>query len=427
MHLSRRFFLKSTGAVAAYLGLTPFETLGSLPMLSVNKGKTIVVIFLRGGADGLNLVIPHGDAHYQRLRRNIGIGMPGTEQGALELDAMFGLHPRLAPLMPLFDDGSAVAAHAVGYANNTRSHFEEQDVWETGVIGNTVNSDGWLNRHLATSEGHGPVRAVAIGDALPRILHGKAPAYAVRGIDDLTLPDAPGLDAGAVSAALEHAYCTRPEAHRSNASDLLAGTAATTLDGIEQLRELVGDTYTPKVAYPNTTLGQRLMQVARLIKADVGLEVAEVDLGGWDTHAGQGAAYGAFANLAGQLAGAIAAFHADLEERMDDVVVVTLTDFGRTAAENGTGGTDHGWANCMFLVGGAVAAANAAAAGRGEARRVVTDWPGLAPEQLHQGRDLQHTTDFRDVLAELVGVHLGNPNLGTVLPEHTPKPVGLVV
>lgn len=427
MHLSRRFFLQSTGAVAAYLGLTPIEALGAVASTRVTKGKTIVVIFLRGGADGLNLVIPHGDPHYRRLRRSIAIAPPGTEQGVLDLDGMFGLHPRLAPLLPLFNEGSAVAAHAVGYANNTRSHFEEQDVWETGVIGNTVNSDGWLNRHLATSEGHGPVRAVAIGDALPRILHGKAPAYAVRGIDDLTLPDAPGLDAGRVSAALEHAYCTRPEAHRSAASDLLAGTAATTLDGIEQLSGLVGAAYTPKAAYPNTPLAQRLMQVARLIKADVGLEVAEVDLGGWDTHAGQGGAFGAFANLASQLAGGMAAFHADLDERMDDVVVVTLTDFGRTAAENGSGGTDHGWANCMLLAGGPVAAANAAAARGGDARKVVTTWPGLAPDQLNQGRDLKHTTDFRDVLAELVRVHLGNPNLGTVLPDHQVKDVGLVV
>jgi uncharacterized protein (DUF1501 family) len=429
MHLTRRYFMQTTGALAAYLGLSPLESLGaacSLKAPLVAKGKTLVVIFLRGGADGLNLVIPHGDEHYRRLRRSIAIAPPGSLEGAIDLDGRFGLHPRLAPLMPLFESGHAIGAHAVGYDKNTRSHFEEQDVWETGVIGNTINSDGWLNRHLATSEGHGPVRAVSIGATLPRILHGKAPAYALRGMDDLALPDTRGLDPARVSAALEHAYCTTPEAHRSAASDLLADTAATTLDGIEQLQGLAGAPYTPAAPYPNTQLAQKLMQVARLIKADVGLEVAEVDLDGWDTHAGQGAGAGAFANLAGELAGAIAAFTADLEGRMDDVVIVTLTDFGRTAAENGSGGTDHGWANCMLLAGGPVARGGAGLAQDGSPRRVVTDWPGLAPDQLHQGRDLRHTTDFRDVLAELVGVHLGNPNLGAILPDHQVRPVGLI-
>ena len=427
MHLTRRYFLRTTGAVAAYLGVTPLEAMARsiVPSrVTVDRGKTLVVIFLRGGADGLNLVVPYGDQHYRRLRRGIAIGAPGSgDAGAVDLDGMFGLHPRLGTMGPMFESGLAVAAHAVGYDKNTRSHFEEQDVWETGVIGNTVGSDGWLNRHLATSEGHGPVRAVSIGDALPRILHGKAPAYAVRGIDDLTLPPVPGLDPNAVTAALEHAYCTEPRGHASGARDLLAGTASTTLDGIEQLRGLVGDEYAPSAPYPQTGLAQKLMQVARLIKADVGLEVAEVDLGGWDTHAGQGGAYGTFANLAGELGDAIAAFGADLGDRMDDVVVVTLTDFGRTAAENGTGGTDHGWANCMLLAGGPVARANAAAGGR----RVAGAWPGLGPDQLHEGRDLRHTTDFRDVLGELVRVHLGNANLERVLPGHGFEEVGLVV
>jgi uncharacterized protein (DUF1501 family) len=429
MHLTRRFFMQTSGALAAYLGIAPAEALGATrwPSAShVTKGKTLVVIFLRGGADGLNLVIPHGDEHYRRLRRSIAIAQPGTPEGALDLDGKFGLHPRLAPLVPLFESGNAIAAHAVGYDKNTRSHFEEQDVWETGVVGNTVNSDGWLNRHLATSEGHGPVRAVSIGATLPRILHGKAPAYALRGMEDLALPDARGLDPARISAALEHAYCTSPDSHRSAASDLLADTAATTLDGIEQLQGLAGVPYSPRAAYPSTPLAEKLMQVARLIKADVGLEVAEVDLDGWDTHAGQGAAGGAFANLAGELAGAVGAFTADLEGRMDDVVVVTLTDFGRTAAENGSGGTDHGWANCMLIAGGPVARGSAVAVGGGPSRKVLTDWPGLAPDQLHDGRDLRHTTDFRDVLAELVGVHLGNPNLGAILPNHQVRPVGLI-
>lgn len=430
MHLTRRYFLQSTGAMSAYLGVAPFLMGGTqradAAKVTVKKNKTLVVIFLRGGADGLNLVVPYGDHNYYSLRRGLAIQPPGPNGGgAIDLDGHFGLHPRLEPLAPMFANGLAVAAHAVGYDKNTRSHFEEQDVWETGIVGNTVNSDGWVNRHLATSEGAG-IRAVSIGDRLPRIMHGKAPAYAIRGIEDLTIPDVKGEQLEKVAAALEHAYCSHPPEHYTAARDLLAHTTGATLDGMKQLAALSGDDYTPAAPYPETDIGQRLMQIARLIKAEAGLEVAEIDYGGWDTHQFQGGANGPFANLAGQLAEALAVFSRDLEDKMDDVVVVTLTDFGRTAAENGTGGTDHGWANCMFLMGGPVKRANEAAAEAGTARKVVSEWPGLGPEELHQGRDLLHTTDFRDVLSELVRVHLGNPNLEAVMPQHEFKPVGLV-
>ena len=198
MHLTRRYFLRSTGALGAYLGVAPLNLLAvtgsaAASPANVRRGKTLVVIFLRGGADGLNLVIPYGDPHYARLRRSLAIQPPGPGGNrGLDLDGYFALHPRFEPLAPMFQSGLAVAAHAVGYDQNTRSHFEEQDVWETGIIGNTVSSDGWVNRHLATSDGHGRIRAVAIGDNLPRILKGSAPAYAIRGIEDITLPDMPG-------------------------------------------------------------------------------------------------------------------------------------------------------------------------------------------------------------------------------------------
>lgn len=430
MELTRRYFIKSTGALAAYLGVAPLAAFAGglrIRRQPVAKGKTLVVIFLRGGADGLNLVVPFGDPHYRRLRPTIGLAGPAEAGGVLDLDGRFGLHPRLAPLKPLFDEDLAVAAHAVGYSRNTRSHFEEQDTWETGVIGNTVNSDGWLNRHLATSEGRGPIRAVSIGDALPRILHGQAPAYAIRGLSDLTMPASNGADPARIAAALEHAYSCDGCRQTSAARDLLAQTATTTLDGIEQLRGVVGEAYVPAAEYPTTETARRLKEVARLIKADVGLEVAEVDLGGWDTHADQGqAAGGQLGNLAGELAGAMAAFMRDLGERTEDVVVVTMTDFGRTAQENGTRGTDHGWANAMLLAGGPVWRANRAAQSAGSARKVAGLWPGLAPDQLHEGRDLLHTTDFRDVIGELVTAHLGNPNIRVVLPSHDFKPVGLV-
>lgn len=427
MDITRRYFLQSTGALAAYMGVSSgaLARLGSGVRMRAAPGKTLVVVFLRGGADGLNLVVPFGDAGYAKLRPTLAIKSPGSEGGAIDLDGTFGLHPRLVALKEFFDRGEARAAHAVGYDKNTRSHFEEQDVWETGIIGNTVNSDGWVNRHLATSTGNGPVRAVAIGDTLPRLLHGKAPAYAIRGVEDLALPVA---QAGreAVRAGLEHAYCTkqaRPsEEQVRGARDLLTKTVGTTLDGMERLRPLLEAAYAPASAYPDTPIARQLTQVARLIKAGIGVEVAEVDYGGWDTHQNQGrGAEGDFANLVGNLGDALAAFAKDLGDKMNDVLVVTLTDFGRTAAENGTGGTDHGWANCMLLLGGPVAVASKAGA-----PKVVTKWPGLAPEQLHEQRDLLHTTDFRDVIAECVRVHLGNAELGKVIPSHECVPVGVI-
>ncbi|MBL8763925.1 MAG: DUF1501 domain-containing protein [Phycisphaerae bacterium] len=432
MRVTRRYFLRSSGAMAAYLGVAPSLALpASVTSRAhpVTAGRTLVAIFLRGGADGLNLIVPFGDPNYAPLRKGIGISPPssgGSLASAIDLDGYFGLHPRLSPLKPMFDAGRASALHAVGYDRNTRSHFEEQDVWETGVLGNTVHSDGWLNRHLATSEGHGPLRAVAVGDTLPRILHGAAAAYAVRGLEDLTLPGEASKREGLVRA-LEHAYCADRGAARDGARALLDRTAGSTLEGLRQLAAVLERTPMSAHRYPDTEIGRRLGQVARLIRADVGLEVAEIDYGGWDTHQQQGRVSdggGTFGNLAGDLGEALAAFDADMGDRMNDVLVVTLSEFGRTAAENGSGGTDHGWASAMLLAGGAVSRVRAKGGDAG--RPVQGTWPGLAPDQLHEGRDLLHTTDFRDVLAELVRVHLGNPNLERVLPERAFRPVGVI-
>lgn len=418
MNVTRRYFLKSSGALALYCGFSPARLLANPDSATtVAKGKTLVIIFLRGGMDGLNFIVPYGDPAYAGLRKNILIGASGQPDGALDLDGFFGLHPRAAALQPLFAAGQARALHAVGYDLNTRSHFEEQDTWETGVIGNTVSSDGWLNRHLATSKGHGPVRAVSIGDNLPRILRGKASAFALHGIADLNFPSVAKGDDVAMRAALEHAYCTPMPDHRVAAQDLLSDTAETTIAGIDIIKKSAGEKYVPGATYPKNELARRLSEAARLIKADIGLEVIEIDYGGWDTHQGQGGVIGNYGNLVQNLADGLAAFHKDLGERMKDTLLLTISDFGRTAAENGTGGTDHGWANCMLALG--------AVAGKAP-QPVISKWPGLSKEQLHQGRDLLHTTDFRDVLGEVVGDHLGNQALKTVLPNHEFKPVGLV-
>ncbi|NUN48294.1 MAG: DUF1501 domain-containing protein [Candidatus Brocadiae bacterium] len=422
---SRRFFLKSTGALAASLAVTPLDLFAEEPAAggaapAVTKGKTLVLIFLRGGADGLNLVVPWKDPNYRRIRKSIALPSPGEGAGpgrVLDLDGSFGLHPKLAPLLPHFEAGIAVALHAVGHDRNTRSHFEEQDAWETAVIGDSLRADGWVNRHLLSTSGHGPIRAVAIGNALPRIMHGKGCAYAVHGIDDLALPGS-RMGETAAADALRKAYACEEGGRNRAARELLAETAQGTLDGVDQLKGIVGRPYTPLKPYPVSELGGKLMQAARLIKSKVGVEVLEIDYDGWDTHQYQGGAEGTFANLAGGLAEAVSAFLNDLGDHAQDVLVMTLSDFGRTASENGTFGTDHGWANVMFAFGPAVR--------RADGKRLIGRWPGLAPDQLHEKRDLMHTTDFRDVMAEGLRLHLGHPDAGRVLPGRTFESVGLL-
>ncbi|MEM1157263.1 MAG: DUF1501 domain-containing protein [Verrucomicrobiota bacterium] len=424
MELTRRYFLQSSGSLAAYLGCSPLRAFAAgEPALdhkpSVHAGKTLVTIFLRGGTDGLNLVVPYGDEQYYQSRQSIAIARPGQQQGAIDLDGFFGLHPSAAALAPLFQQGTFQAMHAVGYDHNTRSHFEEQDVWETGVIGNTINSDGWLNRHLQTSHGDGLVRALSIGDALPRILQGNAPAYAVRGIKDLALPDMK-MPSDKIQAALEHAYMPADRQDMSNSQDLINQTGSLTLEGVKLLEKIIQQPYQPAAEYPKNSFANKLREVARLIKCDIGLEVVEVTLGGWDTHNRQGGAEGGFASKVEMLSEGLAAFTRDLGSHLDHTLILTLSDFGRTVRENGTAGTDHGWANCMFMGGGPIRKVTG-----GKAAQVRTDWPGLAPEQLYQKRDLLHTTDFRDVIADVVRNHLGNDNLQKILPGHQFKDLQL--
>jgi len=418
----RRSFLRTTGSFALLGSLAPGPLFAGMApdIRPTRKGKTLVAVFLRGGIDGLNLVVPHGDRDYYNHRSSIAIPRPagGNADSCRDLDGYFGLHPAAASLIPLFKNSSARALHAVGYAKNTRSHFEEQDTWETGVVGNTLSADGWLNRHLASSSGHGTIRAVAIGGNLPRILRGKAPAYAIRGIADLAMPTLPG-DPEILRAALETAYCTTPDAAHQPLADLLSQTASATLEGTRQLEAIAKQLYQPAhgAQYAKTGIATQFREAARLIKAGLGTEVIQIDYGGWDTHNNQGGPTGGFANRLRDLTQAMTAFHTDLGDQINDVLVLTLSDFGRTVRQNGTNGTDHGWANCMIALGGSLAPSD---------KPVLGDWPTLASDNLHQNRDLKHTTDFRDVLAEAVSHHLGNPNTSHIIPHHTQTPVGLV-
>jgi uncharacterized protein (DUF1501 family) len=405
MDMNRRQVLKATGALAAMAAPFGRVAFGARP--AGTQGKTLVVLFLRGGVDGLNLVVPHGEGRYYELRQYIAIPRPGRDGGALELDERFGLHPSAEPLRRWFESGEALAVHAVGRPGNSRSHFEEQDRWETAVDAPDLRTAGWLNRHLMTSEGRGPVRAVAIGDSLPRMLRGDAPALALRGLDDLAFAQGAG-GFGSLAPLLEHERAAGDEA---DAQELLRRSVAEAVRALRELSGVADASADSGVEYPQTGLARKLREVARLVRGDVGLEVAAVDLGGWDTHQDQGGARGTYANRVGELAGALSAFLEDLGERREDVLVLTLTEFGRTAAQNGTGGTDHGTASCSLLVGGGLAR-------RADARPVLGQWPGLEPEELRDRRDLAPATDYRDLIAEAVADHLGNPALDVVLPGH---------
>jgi uncharacterized protein (DUF1501 family) len=355
------------------------------------RRKLLVAIFQRGAVDGLNMVVPFGEADYYRVRPSIAIPRPGREGGAIDLDGFFGLHPRMAPLEPLWRAGHLAIVHASGSHDATRSHFDAQDYMESGTPGVKSTRDGWLNRYLQAREGEerapNPLRGVALARQMPRVLQGPAPALAMPGVSGFGIH-------GSASArtSFEAAYATA-------ADRVLNGTAAEAFDAmrtLERQRAAAGTRATSDAGYPASPFGQAMREIASLATADVGLEVAFVESTNWDHHVNQGAATGQLANRLDDLARGIAALVRDLGDRMSDTLILTMSEFGRAVAENGSRGTDHGHGNAMMLIGGAV---------RGG--RVYGTWPGLAPEQRFEGRDLAVTTDFRDVFAEVVVRHLG--------------------
>jgi uncharacterized protein (DUF1501 family) len=413
--MHRRIFVRQGALALMTMGLSPsFLRRTAFALPAAAKGKVLVCLFQRGAADALNMLVPHADADYYRLRPNIGIARPARAAGtagAIDLDGFFGLHPSLAPLKPLYDRGLLAPIHAVGSPSATRSHFDAQDYMESGTPDVKGTKDGWLNRYLATCDTceagrPEPFRAVSMTQQTPRILQGPAPAVAMTSIDAFTV-----RSAGGVAERLEALY-------RTGSADLVHATGAETFDAVKRLREADPARYAPAngAAYPRGEFGQRLRQIAQLIKAGVGLEVAFADVGGWDTHVNQGAATGQLANRLGDFGASIAAFVTDLGDRMEDVLILSMSEFGRMARQNGNGGTDHGHAGAMFAIGGGV---------RGG--RVHGRWPGLAREQLHEGRDLALTTDFRTVFSEAVTGHLGSSGLETLFPGFTgPRRFGLL-
>jgi len=395
---TRRSFVKGGALALVALGVAPrFVVRTALAQSRAARSKVLVVLFQRGAVDGLSMLVPHGDPDYYAARGSIAIGRPSAAEGAVDLDGFFGLHPALAPLKPLWDERRLAAVHACGSPDTTRSHFDAQDYMESGTPGVKSTPDGWLARGLAAMPGPdaSPFRAVALGPALPRVLRGDVGAVAMTNLADFDVREAAALAGGGLTASrgFESLY-------EQGVRDLLYGTGRETFDAVKMLKAAAPQRIQPAngAAYPRGRFGDSLRQIAQLIRADVGLEVAFADMSGWDTHAAQGNERGQLALRLKEFGDGVAAFDRDLGDRMRDVLVLTMSEFGRTVRENGNRGTDHGHGTAMFVVGGDT---------RGG--KVYGRWPGLSREQLHEGRDLAVTTDFRSLFAEVAVRHLGTP------------------
>jgi uncharacterized protein (DUF1501 family) len=375
------------------------------------RTKRLVVIFQRGAADGLNIVVPHGEPSYYAMRPTINI----PRKFVLDLDGFFGLHPAMASLEPLWKQKHLAIVHAAGSPDPTRSHFDAQDFMESGTPGVKVTDDGWLNRALhglpadksaGVSANDKPAfRAIGLGPSLPRILSGKEPAIAINNLNDFGVGQN-NPNAAPIANTFEAMY-------ENSVDTVLHGTGQETFDAVKTLKAADPAHYTPaaNAIYPRGRFGDSLKQLAQLIKANLGVQVAFADIGGWDHHVNEGSTQGQIANVLGDFSQSIAAFWIDLGDLGEDTVVVTMSEFGRTAHENGNRGTDHGHANVMFVLGGPV-----------KGGKVYGRWPGLDQSQLYEGRDLAVTTDFRLVFSEAVSRYLGNKDLKTVFPGFEGQP-----
>lgn len=406
MSITRRIFLRhgalaivGTAALPSFLMRAAYgaESLGS-------RNKRLVVIFQRGAADGLNIVVPHAEASYYSMRPSINI----PRNAVLELDGFFGLHPAMASLQPLWKQRHLAIVHAAGSPDPTRSHFDAQDFMESGTPGLKATEDGWLNRAVHTlpaPDEKSAFRAIALGPSLPRILAGSEPAVAINNINDFGVGGR-NPSAAPIASTFEAMY-------EHSVDSVLHGTGQETFEAVKVLKSANPSKYTPAPGadYPRGRFGESLKQLAQLIKANLGVQVAFADIGGWDHHVNEGSTQGQIANVLREFSQSLSAFWIDLGDSAEDTVVVTLSEFGRTARENGNRGTDHGHANVMFVMGGPV-----------KGGTVYGRWPGLEQSQLYEGRDLAVTTDFRRVLGEAVYEHLENKSLDAVFPGFENKP-----
>ena len=392
--LTRRSFLRASALTVGAIGAAPAWLLRAAAQGQPSR-KILVAIFQRGAADGLNIAVPFFEPRYYEVRPGIAIPLPGKQGGGLDLDGRFALHPALQPLKALWDQEQLAIVHAAGSPDPSRSHFDAQDYMECGTPG-TKREDGWLDRALTPpGKDVSPVRAISSGSQLPRTLRGSSGAVAVDNLSRFRVAQAE------TAGLIEALYSATPDAE-------LRAQGRATFDAVRMIEGIQRVPYSPAPgAQYLGEFGQRLQQIARLIKADVGVEVAFADIGGWDHHGNEN---NQLTPLLRQFGSSLAAFTRDMGDRMEDIVLVTMSEFGRTVAENGNRGTDHGHGNVMMVMGGGV---------RGG--RVYGEWPGLAPEQLFERRDLAVATDFRDVLGELVTGHLGR-SAADVFPGHRGAP-----
>ena len=411
--MNRRIFLKNGSMAMLALGFAPAFVTNAVQAARARR-KVLVTVFQRGAVDGLSMVVPYGEEWYYKARPSIGIPKPGADTGVVDLDGFFGMHPKMAPLADLFHRNELAIVHACGSPDPTRSHFDAQDYMESGTPGVKSTQDGWLNRYLHARE-HAdatPFRAVSLTQQLPRTLQGTAPALAIAQVGKFGIQA--GKQSDMMQAGFESQYAAAAEqmlgkgggAARTESG--LGRTGVEAFDAVKMMKDAkIGGVYTAAngAEYPKSGFGDAMKQIAQLIKSDLGLEVAFTELGGWDTHVQQGNATGQLATRLDDLAKGLAAFYTDMGEAMSDVVVITMSEFGRAVNENGNRGTDHGHANAMMIMGGPV-----------KGGKVYGKWPGLAPDRRYENRDLAVTTDFRDVFTELVTKHLDAKSTATIFP-----------
>lgn len=410
--MDRRRFLK--GMMSAGLLLAGGVGLPGRAQAAAD-GRVLVVLFMRGGWDGLNVTVPYGEDAYHSARPNLRIAAPSASdaQSALDLDGFFGFHPSLAPLHRMYHEGQVAVLPAVHYPNATRSHFEGQDIMEDAA--SSPVTSGWLARYLSATSGNGvSQRVLSLTQDVPRSLRGPLPVAAYSDLGAMYLSTS-WKDQKTLTNLMASEY-SRPPLAGNDSAEMLNGMGLQLLTDIVELSAVNALPVDGGAVYPSTTLGRQMRQAAGLIKSRAGLEIITLDFGGWDTHRGQGAGKpeGAMSQLLGQFAQSTEAFFKDLGGDASRVTLLVASEFGRTVAENGSTGTDHGNATTWMLVGGGVAGGIYNGAG----------WPTLAVDKLNEGRYLAHTIDYRDVYAECLKQVLGLGTPSTVLLGHSPKSVG---
>jgi len=406
--MKRRDFLKymlATTAGGSWL------TQGVSSAVAAPAPKSLIVIFQRGGCDGLNVIVPHAEDEYYNLRPTIAIARPGNVNGALDMDGFFGLHPAMSSLHNLYQAGNVAAFPAVHYTNASRSHFDSQQYIESAEVNRDTN--GWLNRHLSSSANSTGMRGVSFGSSLSQALNGPVSVSAFSDLRNFDLDIEASAEQRLVNR-LSGIYNQNSSAGRTY-DDLLRSSGRTLFNDLNTINNLDVDNYQPAngASYPNNSYGRQLAQTAQLIKSGAGLELATINSGGWDTHQNQGGATGGMANRLRNFSDGIAAFHQDMGNLMSDVMVLTMTEFGRTSRENGSRGTDHGHASAWFALGGGVNGG------------IYGTWPGLAEQQLERGRYLAQATDFRDIYSEIMNRHLGNSSTA-IVPNYNADPIGFL-